>query len=40
MAGDAHGFGDVVSLSLFLFILVGLTSWSRASFFLEITFVM
>ena len=31
-AGDAHGFGDVVSLSLFLFILVGLTSWSYDTF--------
>ena len=34
-AGDAHGFGDVLSLSLslFLFILVGLTSWSHNTFF-------
>ena len=32
-AGDAHGFGDVVSLSLFLFILVGLTSWHALRFF-------
>ena len=34
-AGDAHGFRVVLSLSLLFIYLVGLTSWSRGSFFLR-----
>ena len=36
MACDAHGFRvGVLSLSLSLFFMVGLTSWSRGSFFID-----
>jgi hypothetical protein len=35
IAGSTHGFCVVLSLSFYLFILVGLTSWSHDMFFTQ-----